>query len=357
MGNIMRAVEVYDPVDNTVVTLSEDPMPDEIDGVPGCFATAGNKLYIIGIARLNAPFQDGRTWVFDPMAEAGSRWSVLTTELPTPRFFGATAVMDDKIYLMGGIAQFSQTEITVYDVVSVLDTTGASPAWNDDAVAPLPEPMFFHAGTAVPEGTNVARAGDVFVCGGMNWENGNVAYWYDSDTEKWDAARPLQNQRLLIDNLHLVPGARGPSIWAESGHFGRIHSDTEIRYLGNDPTDCWVGIRTYPETVMPGCSLRLGFDLAGDKAGTPVDCYVALETAGEWFFMTAEPAFPSFTAEPLPIFAGAPLPEDLTYCGPLFEIPLPADMPPLTGTFYAATIVSGTAELAGGLASATFTVP
>nr|HPQ41770.1 hypothetical protein [bacterium] len=76
-----------------------------------------------------------------------------------------------------------------------------------------------------------------------------------------------------------------------------------------------------------------------------------------WFFITADPVFPTFTADPLPFFTNAPLPESLTYCGPLFEIPFPADMPALSGTFYAASLSSGTADFAGGFAWADFMVP
>ena len=356
-GNIIRDVEVYDPVAKTISGLTQDPLPTEIDGIPGSAAVAGNKLFIIGLARMAEPFQNGRTWVFDPMAEAGSRWSILSTVLDSPRFFAATAVLDNKIYLMGGISQINQEEVILYPDVSVLDTTATAPQWLENSVTPLPEAMFFHAGVAVPRGTNVESAGKIFVCGGGTATNGNVALWYDADTNTWNETWPLQNQRFLYGSLHLIPGARGPAIWTGGGHFGKVYSDTEIRYLGDNPTNCWVGVRTYPETVMPGCSLRMGLDIAGDTAATQVDCYIAMEIAGTFFFMTADPAFPNFTSDPLPLFAGAALPEDLVYCGPLLEIPFPSDLPPITGTFYAASLISGTADFAGGLASASFIVP
>ncbi|MCD4653426.1 hypothetical protein K8T06_05785, partial [bacterium] len=356
-GTIKTKVEVFDPVTGIVTELTLDPLPEEIDGIPGNATVAGNKFYLIGMARMSAPFQDGRTWVFDPMAPDGSKWSLFDDILDEPRFFAATAVLDGKIYLMGGISQITATEIRAFQKVSVLDTNIASPVWDDNAVEPLPRAIFFNAGIAVPHGANVDHAGKILVCGGMGAAQENIAELYDPVTNTWTETWPLQNQRILTGSIHLVPKPRGASIWVLGGHFGEIYSNTEIYYLGDDPTDSWVGIRTYPETVMPGCSLRVGLDIAGDKAVTSVDCYIAMEVSGAWFFITAEPVFPTFTEQPIPFFANAPLPEDLTYCGPLFEIPLPTDMPAFIGTFYAASLVSGTGDFAGGFASASFIVP
>lgn len=356
-GTIADDVEVYDPVEGTVTLLTQDPLPAGIDGIPGTYAVCGNKLYIIGLARLSAPFQSGKTWVFDPMAPAGSRWSMLAAELDEPRFFGGSAVIGDRIYVIGGVTQINANDIIAHSVVSVLDTASDIPVWRDDVAASLPGAVFFNAAVAIPAGANVERAGQILTCGGYNEDFSNGAYWYDPAGNSWTDARPLQNMRLLTRHIHMVPKSRGPSIWVLGGHYDRVFADTEILYLGDDPTDCWTGIRTYPETVMPGCCLRVGLDLAGDKAMTPIDCYIAMEVSGAWFFITADPVFPTFTETPLPLLMNAPLPESLTYCGPLFEFPFPADMPPLDGTFYVATLVHGTADLAGGLAWADFMVP
>lgn len=356
-GNIANSVEVFDPVDKTVSVLTADPLPAAIDGIPGSYAVCGNKLYIIGQARFNAPYQTGNTWVFDPMAPDGSRWTTLEAELNEPRFFAGTAVIGDLIYLIGGITQVTENDIVPHSVVSVLDTSAGTPVWQDDVVSPMPGPMFFNAAVAIPDGANVERAGQILTCGGYNGEFENGAFWYDPAVDAWSDARPMQKMRLLTRHLHLVPKPRGPSVWVVGGHYDGVYADTEILYLGDDPVDCWIGVRTYPETIVPGCCLRVGLDLAGDKAVTPVDCYLAMEILGGWYFITADPGFPTFSSNPLPLFVNAPLPENLTYCGPLFEIPFPVDMPALNGCFYAATLVHGTSGLAGGLAWADFRVP
>ncbi|HPQ40971.1 MAG TPA: C25 family cysteine peptidase, partial [bacterium] len=281
-GAIRSDIEVYDPVENSVSVLSSDPLPAEIDGIPGSCITAGNRFYIIGLARMSAPYQVGDTWVFDPMADPGQRWSTLTTTLEKPRFFGATAAMDGRIYLMGGVSQESQTEVYAHTTVSVLDTTAATPAWDDNAAASMPSAMFFNAGAAIPGGANVADAGRILVCAGIDPGGANTAYWYDPATDTWTETWPVQNTRMLTGNIHVVPSPRGASVWIPGGHYQSVYTDTEILHLGNDSTAAWIGIRTYPETVIPGCCLRVGLDLAGDKAMTPIDCYVAMEVAGAW---------------------------------------------------------------------------
>jgi len=290
------------------------------------------------------------------MAADGAKWSRLDTELDIPRFFGATAVLDSRIYLMGGVSQIDINTIAVHDTVSVLDTREAVPQWRDDLAAPMPDGVFFSGGAAVPEGANVAMAGKIITCGGFNADDENKAFVYDPAEDTWHESWPVRTQRLLFSSLHLVPKPRGASVWAVGGHSNLFNSNTEIMYLGTDPTGPWVGIRTCPNTIPAGCSLKVGMDLAGNKEATAIDCYVVLEVLGAWYFMTADPYFPYFTTDPAPFFANAPIPEDITYCGPLLEIPLPSDIPSFSGSVYAATLRSGSADLAGGLAWADFAV-
>jgi len=354
--SVLYDIEVFNPGTGSISTLTSDPLPEEIDGIPGSWAVVGNKCYLIALARLSAPYQSGKTWVFDPMAAAGEKWSVLDSELDNPRFFSATAVLDGKIYLMGGLTQITQTSTHTNETVSVLDTTADVPEWEDDVAAPLPEGLFFCAGVAVPQGSNTVYDGKILVAGGMNANQENMSFIYDPTTDTWLNSWPLRTQRLLDSPLCLVPTARGPSVWAVGGFFQTIYANTEVRYLGSDSTAYWIGIRTCPDYIPAGCTLKVAMDIAGDKAATSVDCYVAMEIFGVYYFMIDDPVFPTFTEQPLPFFTDAPIPEDITYCGPLFEFPIPDTIPTFSGTFYAATLISGTGELAGGLSWSAFTI-
>jgi hypothetical protein len=72
-------VRSYNPVADTITTLTADAWPASPARIPGGYAVYDNKLYIFGgfssIANngQGATFAD--TWRFDPMAETGSKWT------------------------------------------------------------------------------------------------------------------------------------------------------------------------------------------------------------------------------------------------------------------------------------------
>jgi hypothetical protein len=66
----------YDPQTDIYTSLALDNWPGDASGtiLPGGFAVAANKLYLIGGFEINVGMiQD--TWEFDPNAVAGSRWA------------------------------------------------------------------------------------------------------------------------------------------------------------------------------------------------------------------------------------------------------------------------------------------
>jgi Peptidase family C25/Kelch motif len=350
-------VEIFDPVTQTVTTLNTDPLPAGIDGIPGSWACARNKLYIMGVAYNGPPYQSGDTWEFDPMASDGNRWRNMNAPLENARFFGAATASHDVIYLMGGIAQYDEQTVQIFSSVETLDLTSDTPTWTTGTCSPLPEGMCFSGAAAVPDGANVPMAGQIILAGGTNF-TGNTApsYVYDPILNAWASYWPMQIQRMIPSTLPLVPSARGPEIWAVGGHMNTVCANTEILHLGQDPLGSWIGIRTGQEIIPPGCILTTYLDLAGETDSLPVDCYITMEIAGSFYFLTADPFFPNFTADPKPFFANAPLDETFTYSGPLLSIPIPLDMPMIGGTFYAATLYSDSGQLAGGFAWQDFTL-
>src|SRR5207237_7594028 len=98
------AVRVYNPVADSLSTLTTDPWPATPARVPGGYAVVSNKLYIFGgfsALGSGAVFTD--TWRFDPMAAAGSRWTQLASaNLNLGRAYIGAAALDGKIYAIGG---------------------------------------------------------------------------------------------------------------------------------------------------------------------------------------------------------------------------------------------------------------
>ncbi len=356
----LRSVEVYDPATNTVSELTSDPVPESLAGVSAFYATANNKLYVIGSWQF-LEYWTGETWVFDPLAPAGNRWSNLNAELTVPRYSGAAAVIDNKIYTIGGYwAEQDGEDVLeyVHMTVEVLNLSDPNPQWVYGEAADLPEPLIFNGAAAIPAGANVPHAGKIITSHGIRLSTGpEVTYLYDVAANTWESFIPMQITRYNRNPLVYVPSARGPEIWSVGGHFQWVHQNTEIYYLGTEPMAPWIGIRTDLNGIDAGATLHISLDLAGDSDATPVDCYIALEVAGLWFFLSTDPVFPTFTPDPAPFFTNVPLPYDLTYSGPLLQIPMPDSIGSFKGTFYAATLESGTGNLAGGLAWSDFMIP
>lgn len=358
--SIARTVEVLDPHTNQMSTLEQDPLPEELDGIPGTAVVAENKLYIIGLALLSAPFQSGSTWVFDPAAAEGNRWANLNADLNTARFFSASAVLDGKLYVMGGIYQTDPNYGQVLKNVEVLDLHASPLAWDDAAVPDLPYYLYYGSAIGVPTGLNakmedhiIVNAGAPFSLSATNYDV--PCYAYHRETNTWRSYWPNQEYRMLTSQMLLVSQPHGPEVWLIGGYLSNVlgqylSQNCEVLHLGPDSEDHWIGIRANQQLIPSGTTLTLALDFAADPLERALDCYIALEVAGAFYFLTAEPSYPNFTEEALPIFAEAVLPGDFTYSGAILAVPLPDAVPSTPATFYAATLYSGTADLASGLA-------
>lgn len=348
---LIRSVEVFDPAAGTVEVLASDPLPDELIGPPACWTTSGGRLYLIGEDFQSLAPTTGATWVFDPLAAPGQRWRNLEAELQYPRVEPAVAVLDRKIHVLGGMVMGIP-----YPVVEVLDLDEPQPAWSMEGIALLPRMLSYAGAVGIPEGSNSHLAGKILLAGGFGLATYIQSYLYDPATDHWQEYWPLGQDRCLQHALHYVHSPRGPELWAVGGYLYELYPNTEIFRLGSDPRGAHIGIRTDQDVHPAGSTLRVGLDLAGDRPASAVDCYAVMELSGLLYFLTVEPDFPSFTADPVPLFSNTPLPWDTTYSGPLLEVPLPSGMEPVSGTFYAGTFLTGTDEPAGGIAWTEFEV-
>ena len=144
---VITATQVYYPGTNTAAVVDSDPWPGTTD-VSGCIslpamgvAVVNNKAYVMGGASFLANgCQDdnsSQTWIFDPSAPAGSRWSE-GPSLNLARAYITPAVLGNKIVAIGGDIN-NVGVLEPQTIVEGFKTTGP-PAWNDAAVADLPEP-------------------------------------------------------------------------------------------------------------------------------------------------------------------------------------------------------------------------
>ena len=109
-ANNTARVFSYNPVTDTITTLTAaDNWPGNAAGtiLPGGFAVAGNKLYIIGGYNIGIG-STAQTWQFDPTAAVGSRWLQRQT-YPLARSYIPAASIGGLIYTGGGSSIVANT--------------------------------------------------------------------------------------------------------------------------------------------------------------------------------------------------------------------------------------------------------
>ncbi|MBC7780308.1 MAG: kelch-like protein [Proteobacteria bacterium] len=189
------------------------------DGVPlpgpraeGITATVGEKIYVIGgRVRANADsthFNDHvdtvRSDVFDPAAK---RWTRIA-DAPTARNSAAHAVIDGKVYVVGGRQATKQADGNLRQVnVGTLEIY--DPRTNRwQTRAPMPQAQGGLAAATV--------GGKLFVFGGEQWvpeqQVFGSAWRYDPLTDQWQALPPLPTPRhglgaaAIGNRIHVIGG-------------------------------------------------------------------------------------------------------------------------------------------------------
>jgi hypothetical protein len=163
-------VRRYNPAADAISVMATDPWPANPARIPGGYAVLNNKLYIFGgfDPRGNGTTY-GDTWVFDPMAAAGSRWSQLppTGNLSTPRAYIAGVTLGGYVYAIGGDTwethvDIAQRRLVPSNVVERLNPTVG--VW--ERVADLPEGKGDLGAWSYEASTGNGISGKLVVAGG-----------------------------------------------------------------------------------------------------------------------------------------------------------------------------------------------
>ncbi len=167
------ANEKYDPESNQWITQTDMPTPR------ASFATAvvDGKIYCIGGT---TGFKDGQVMVssvnevYDPATDT---W-VTKTDMPTPRVGVTASVVDDKIYLFGGNSNVTE----VYDPATGTWTTKTSMPFKPDLR------LIWSCASAVLDGK-------IHVFGAFPYSVSHQVY--DTATDSWTVAAPIVQGYLL----------------------------------------------------------------------------------------------------------------------------------------------------------------
>jgi Kelch motif protein len=173
----------YNPVTDTPTTLTGDDWPGAQGTIlPGGFAVANNKFYILGGFNINVG-STNQIWEFDPTAAVGAKWTQ-KTNTPAGIMYAPTCTINGIIYV-GGASDFQGG--------TVVDT---NTSFSFDPVA-----NSIGSIAAIPRATGETRGlnfnGKMYVMGGgrVAPNPSNEVDIYDPDTNSWTTGAPFNNPR------------------------------------------------------------------------------------------------------------------------------------------------------------------
>jgi hypothetical protein len=208
LGNLVDTVQAFYPRSNEAVVVDTDPWPGRTPS--GCVslpatgvATLANKAYVLGglSFSLNGCLdeQSAQTWVFDPLAPAGSRWTQ-GPDLNVARGYITAGALGGKIYAIGGDLNVAGTPTPIATVEAWQPPAGV---WNDSGIADLPVPC--DESQAFSSTTGSLKRGIVLATCGQ-WPNALPdTYFYDERTNSWSDIGAV-NETRRNEAGALIPG-------------------------------------------------------------------------------------------------------------------------------------------------------
>jgi len=223
-GSQTRTVQFFSPGDSSVGAL---PAADDYPGSLACGGAMNvvykDRVYVVGgFDSLTPPYNHGETWVFDPMAATGSRWTDLGTSLAVPRSYISGTVFDGKIWAIGG-SYFDGSALVNTATVEVLDPKVAPPLWSDAAAPDLPEGCSEGRAWSIDHRwgyrtTEWSGAADRILAACGAWSDPSErTYLFEGATGTWSPGPPLATARRSEAAELLFPRSGSPGLWLWGG--------------------------------------------------------------------------------------------------------------------------------------------
>lgn len=224
-AQLITTVQVYYPATNTTDVIETDPWPGKTPS--GCVSLPANGVAVVGntavvmgglsfVANGCLDEQSAETWIFDPMAPAGSRWSK-GADLNVARGYITPAVLGDTVYAIGGDTNAGGLPSPQATVEASDKGTGA---WDDAGVADLPQVCDESQAFGFTAG---ALANTVILAGCGQWPNAVPdVLQYDAAGNAWAIVGTLNDNRRNHAGAWL--GASGASAMFILGGYGQASS-------------------------------------------------------------------------------------------------------------------------------------
>jgi hypothetical protein len=249
----LKTTEVYDTLTDTWETKSEIPLNGRGSF---CANVVNGKIYLIGgmlAPWIYAPLPEA-TLVYDPKEDSWTKKS----PIPTPVYDYISAVVDNKIYIIGGRSTTAIKGLTqIYDPEN--DT------WSKGKAMPLP---VCYAGAGVTEGVLAPKR--VYIIGGKTSLGPNETYTdttqiYDPKTDMWTTGASMLTFRrrldvaVVDDILYVIGGYKGSTYIAVN----EVHIYIPVGYSGDftppDYVSPIITINTPQNTTYTTSDVNLSF--------------------------------------------------------------------------------------------------
>ena len=189
-------------------------------------AVVNNKAYAWGgfCGGTTAPYTGSQTWIFDPAAAAGSRWTA-GPNLPNPGGYQNGAALDGKIFSIGGDT-YDGAALTAYADVLMLDPANLGAGWQ--AKAPIPTPSSGVPGCdelrafGFDTASSWSLAGKIVLAGCGQWDQTPTtlpdSFVYDGASNTWASFAPLNEARRNHAGAFIVDSATSGRMWVGGGY-------------------------------------------------------------------------------------------------------------------------------------------
>ncbi|HDR00521.1 MAG TPA: hypothetical protein ENN51_09610 [candidate division WOR-3 bacterium] len=225
--NYTDSVQVYYPQSNTARILDTDLFPGRSGGqitVAQSAIVHSNLMYVMGGFSQTGNVTSAETWLFDPLAAAGSRWSRLP-DLALARAYPIVAVVDSFIFAFGGDTWRSPDSLMARSQCQRFNVNDTAAGWS--LVTDLPAANAQARAFGFDSDHLSEFAGKVIVAGRGVWPSESAhCYIYDVAGDDWQSFPSLAQRRRNHAGAYLPAEAGGtgtPGIWVWGG---RQNSDT-----------------------------------------------------------------------------------------------------------------------------------
>jgi N-acetylneuraminic acid mutarotase len=227
----LNNTEEYDPITDTWTIKAVMPTPR----FSFAMAVYQSKIYCIGgLVGRGAPFSSSVTGAIEVYSPATNSWEI-KQPMPTPRANFEANVVNDQIYLIGGLTGGPNSAVSTNQVY---DPT--SEKW--ETKQPMPYPVASFSSTVI--------GNKIYVLGGQgnsdDPRNLNVTQIYDPTTDSWTIGTPMQatvQNSAACTITDPLGSARIYLVGGQLGEQGTGNSRTNMVQVFNPENSSWsVGV-------------------------------------------------------------------------------------------------------------------